>query len=166
MSDKFTPSNDVVVKVQEFEEADAQYSKTWTDFEEKAAEWFKMLDSMRELRNRRLDEATRAVREEAVRTKSSFRLGAFKVDHKTKRYFTPEEFCKVAGQFNILDQLKAAGAVQVETSIDTEKAAEWLKTNDYVSKFIPTYREEPMTPAVSGPKEVPPFGAPAKAKGK
>jgi hypothetical protein len=163
MADKFTPSKDVQTRVKEFEDADAEYTKTWADFEEKAKQWFDLLEQMREKRNRRLDDATRAVREEAIRFKTSFRLGAFRVDAKTKRYFSPEEFVRLAQTNQLLDGLKTAGAVIEKTEIDTEKAAEFLKNKDMVGKFVSAYHEDPMTPAVSGPKEVPPFGTPTKA---
>lgn len=161
-----TPSVENQARVKEFEDADAAYSKTWADFEEKAKQWFDMLEDMREKRNRRLDDAIRALREEATRTKQSIKSGPFKVDAKTKRYFAPEEFVKLAKDYNVLDALKTAGAVVEKTEVDTERAAEWLKTSDLVGKFIPSYHEDPMTPAVTGPKEVPPFGSPVKTGSK
>ena len=159
---KFTPSDELQARVKEFEDSDAEYSKTWTDFEEKAKQWFDLLEGMRDKRNRRLDDATRACREEAAQFKTGFRLGPFRVDSKTRRYFSPEEFVKLARDHNVFDALKNAGAVIEKTEIDTEKAAEYLKTSDLAGKFIQAYHEDAMTPAVSGPKEVPPFGSPAK----
>lgn len=160
------PAQDVVDKIKVFEEADTKYTQTWADFEEKAAQWFSLLDGMREDRNRKLDVAVRALREEAGKLDyhkvKSFKLGSFKVEKKLRRYFLPQEFTELVKDLGLYDRARAAHIVTEKVEVDTELAAAWLHENDLQAKFQDTYREEDMTPAVSGPKEVPPFGTPTK----
>jgi hypothetical protein len=167
---KFTPSKEVATRVEEFVEADAEYAKTWADFEEKAKQWFDLLEGMRDKRNRRLDDAIRALREEAGKIDyhkiSSFKLGPFKVDKKMKRFYLPDEFYATAKDLGFLDNLKTIGAIAQKVEIDTEKASKWIKEHELKDKFADTYKEEEMTSAVTGPKEVPPFGAAIKTAAK
>jgi hypothetical protein len=163
-----TVAAETSIKVQEFVAADQQFRATMTDFEEKAPEWFKLIEEQRDLRNRRLDDAKRALRDEAGRldyTKiKSFKAGPFTVEKARNRSFDTLPFIEIADGLGIDDQLKDAGIIVTETSINRDQAVDWLKRNNLWDKFAETFREEDATARVKGADDIPPLGMPAKGK--
>jgi hypothetical protein len=170
MSDTKPVSEETQKKIAAFEQAEEEYTKAWAEFEEKAAPWFKILEEKRDLRNRTLDEAIRAVREDAKEvdyTKlKTFKAGPFSVQKKVTRFFAPDLFYNMAKALNLVDGAISEGVIAEKIEVNFEQAMTWLKKNSLWDKFKDTYKEQEQTPAVSGPKEVPAFGAALKRKDK
>ena len=157
-------------KIDDFEASDVAFRAIMNDFEDKAPEWFKMIEAARDNRNRALDEAVRALREDAkqvdVNKIKTFKAGPFTVQKKLTKFFAPDLFYNIAKTLGMVDGAISEGAIAEKIEINYEPGMAWIKKNDLWDKFKDSYKETELTPAIGGPKEVPPLGATLKTRDK
>jgi hypothetical protein len=135
----YKASPEVQFKVQVFEQADVKFKEYLDTFETKYAAELKTLESLREIRNTALDEAKRAVREEADEgtdsTVKTITVGRFMATKKESIFYLPEKFMAMLHARNLYDAAIAAKAVQITTSIPYQEAKAFLAKNGLEEEF-------------------------------
>lgn len=161
-------SQDTKNQILAFIETDKEFAAKFDAFLAKHSEEVLELDNLREKRNRVLDEAERGVRRDAElapRDKvTNISFGPFTVLKKHSEWFIPETFVALAERMGLHKAALDAGAIQIKTEIDREVANEFLRKNSLEKQFAAAKDAKELTPAVSGPKIIPPFGAQLKKK--
>ncbi len=167
-------SQDTKNNVLAFIEADKAFSAKLEAFLAKHSEELLELDNLREKRNVKLDDAEQGIRRDAdlaPRAKfnekdgaPSISYGPFTVVKKLKEWFIPETFIALAERSGVHKSMVDSGAIQIKTEIDFDNACEYLRKNNMEKTFAAAKDASEMTPAISGPKPIPPFGAQAKKK--
>ena len=163
---KITP--DTQDKITKFELADATFRKSWDDFEQQAKQFLDYLDKLREERNVRLDEAVRALRTEAegleIIDVKSIKAGPFFVQKKQSPSYLPWRFIEILREKNLYNRAKDEGAIVEVTEIPYAKAKDFVNRLKLESSFAEAEDSKELTPAVSGPKPIPPFGVESKER--
>lgn len=161
-------SQDTKNNIQNFLETDVAFARKFETFLTSHAEELLELDNLREKRNRVLDEATRGMRRDAglaPRAKvTNISYGPFSVVKKMSEWYTPEVFVELANRSNIYKAALDSGAIQIKTEIDFDVASKLLDNNKMTAAFAAAYATEELTPAVTAPKDIPPFGSQLKKK--
>lgn len=161
-------SQDTKNKILGFLETDKQYSTKLDAFLMAHTEEVLELDTLREKRNRELDDAEQGMRRDAdlsPREKVDFiDFGPFHAQKKRTEWFIPGTFVALAERAGVYQQALDSGAILIKTEIDRENANEFLRKNSLDKAFAAAKDAKDMTTAISGPKIVPPFGAPLKKK--
>lgn len=166
---KFQCSDEAKAKVEAFELSDKAYRSAWDQFEQAAQQQLDYLDKLREDRNAKLDDAKRKLREEAseadITTVKSVKLGPFNAVKKWSNFYNPEKLVaglKAKGLYDMAISAKVV-AEKIETA-KFDEVKNFLTAQGIVKDFEDCEDGNELTPAVSGPKPVPPFGAEQKDK--
>ena len=166
MANQFKASQDVKDKIKVFQEADATFRAEWEAFELQNASQLEKLEKLRDDRNAKLDEAKRSLRAEADTIdvmRTTFTEGPFKVQKKWSDFFIPEKLVALLTDRGLYDSALSAKIVQIVVS--TAKFAEvkqFLENNGVLKDFECCEDGKEDSTAISGPKQVPPFGAELK----
>ena len=161
-------SQDTKNKVLGFLETDKAYSTRLDAFLMAHSEEILELDSLREKRNRALDDAEQGLRRDtdlSPRDKvDSITFGPFHAQRKRTEWFIPQTFVALAERAGVYQAALDSGAILIKTEIDRENANEFLRKNSLEKTFAAAKDAKEMTTAITGPKIVPPFGAQLKKK--
>lgn len=161
-------SQDTKNRILEFVETDKEFAAKFDAFLAKHSEEVLELDNLREKRNRVLDDAEQGIRRDAElapRDKvTSIAFGPFTVQKKRSEWFIPETFVALAERMGLHKAALDSGAIQIKTEINREVANEFLRKNSVEKQFAASLDAKDLTPAVLGPKIIPPFGAQLKKK--
>jgi len=164
---KFQFSQDTQDKVTLFEQSASAFKIAWEALEQKISSELQYLDGLREDRNARLDEAKRAIRTEAAEadiTGAKFlRIGTFSVQKKWSSFYTPEKFVALLKDKGLYDNAITAKIVAEKTEIAKfDVAKQFLENEGVLTDFEECEDGQELTPAVSGPKPIPPLGVELK----
>jgi hypothetical protein len=164
---KFQFSKDTQDKVTLFEQSDSAFKAAWGALEQKISAELQYLDSLREDRNAKLDEAKRAIRTESVEAditeNKSLRIGTFSVQKKWSNFYTPEKFVALLKDKGLYDGALSAKIVAEKIEIAKfDVAKQFLENEGVLTDFEECEDGQELTPAVSGPKPIPPLGAELK----
>lgn len=125
-----------------------------------------IIDAKREDRNDALDDVVKALRAEAsemdITEVQKVVLGPFKVQKKWSSHYIVEQFVELAQACGMYDSAVAEGVIREITQVDGKLAEEWLRKNSIEANFEAALDGKELTPAVSGPKEMPPLGSEKK----
>ncbi len=161
-------SQDTKNKIMSFVETDTAYMAKLDAFLLAHCEEVLSLDTLREKRNRELDDAEQGMRRDAdlsPREKVDFiNFGPFHASKKKTEWFIPQTFVALAERAGVYQAALDAGAIVIKTEIDRENANEFLRKNSLEKTFLSAKDAKDMTTAITGPKIVPPFGVPLKKK--
>lgn len=161
-------SQDTKNKVLGFLEVDAAYAAKLDAFLLKHVEEILELDTLREKRNRDLDDAEQGMRRDAdlsPREKVDYiTFGPFHAQKKRTEWFIPQTFVALAERSGVYQAALDSGAILIKTEIDRENANEFLRKNSLEKTFAAAKDAKDMTTAITGPKIVPPFGTQLKKK--
>lgn len=168
---KVQVSNETQTKVSSFEQADAAYKAAWDAFETAHKHELESLDKLREDRNAKLDEAIRSLREEAVSIDITLTkridAGPLYVQKKWSSFYVPKKLVSELKDHNLFDSALASGIVEERIDVaDYEKVKDFLEKSGVAQDFEDCEDGKELTPAVYGPKPIPPFGAEAKERKK
>ena len=164
---KFQCSDEVKAKVTAFETADATYKTAWEQFEQAAQAQLDYLDKLREDRNAKLDDAKRGLRAEALEADitdiKSIKVGPLTAQKKWTSFYNPEKLVAGLRAKGLYDTAIAAKVVmeKIETA-KFDEVKNFLKNEGIEKDFEDCEDGQEMTPAVSGPKPIPAFGAEQK----
>lgn len=164
---KFQVTPETEAKVEAFNTSDQAYKAAWEQFEQQHEQHLAYLDKLREERNAKLDEAKRALRDEAARLNISLvkfvKAGPFSVQKKWSAFYAPERTVALLKDKGLYDTALAAKVVaeRIELAKFDELKA-FFEKNGVSTDFEECEDGQEQTPAVSGPKPVPPFGAESK----
>lgn len=166
---KFQCSQEVQDKVTDFEMSDKAFKAAWDSFEQSVRAQLEYLDKLREVRNEKLDVAVRLLRAEAVEADITkvklIKQGPFSVQKKWSEFYAPEKFVGILKDKGLYDQ--AVAAKVIEERIEVAKfpeAKSFLEAHGVLKEFEECEDGLELTPAVSGPKPIPPFAAEVKSK--
>ncbi len=164
---KFQCSQETQEKINAFAEAESQYKTAWEQFEQTHSAELEDLDKLREERNSKLDTARRAIREEAaeadITQTKSIKIEPFSVLKKWSSFYSPEKFVHRLRELNLFDSAKAAKIVVEKVDIAKfDTVQQFLNIEGKLKDFEDCEDGIELTPAVSGPKPVPAFGAEQK----
>jgi hypothetical protein len=167
MSSQF--SADAQKKVSDFEIADDKYKTAWEAFETQNATMLAALDKLREDRNNKLDEATRALRTEAealdISAVKRLTIGRFIVQKRWSDFYIADKLVPMLKDRQVYDH--AINAKIVAEKVEVAKYNEiktFLKAHGLEKDFEVCEDGEELTPAVTAPKPIPTFGAESKEK--
>jgi hypothetical protein len=161
-------SQDAKNRVAAFLEADATFQAKLLAFFNAHQEELTEIDNLREKRNRSLDDAEQVIRRDAELTNydkaSNITYGPFKVQKKISRFFITETFVALAERTGLYKAALDSGAIRVKTEVDYDLANELIRKNSADKTFAAARDAKELTPAITGPKQVPPLGAQLKKK--
>lgn len=153
-------------KIEKFEQADQAYRTRFEEFLERHAEELLQLDRAREERNTLLTDATEALRSDAqdadIAEVRTLKYGSFAASKKWSSYYLVDSFVQIAKDAGLYDTMLEVGVLREVTEINTKLAEHWLASENLASKFKPAEDGKELTPAITGPKKVPPFGSQVK----
>ena len=156
-------AEDTKAKVRLFSDSKTKFNGLIADFFENHADELQALDETREEMNAALDEAKRALREDAENVPISrvkfIRYDNFEVQKKWSEWYIVDMFVAVAKGCGMYDQAVADGIIEVNTVVNGKKAQAWLKKNALAKKFAASLDGKELTPAITGPKPAVPFGS-------
>ncbi|MDD1710160.1 MAG: hypothetical protein LUQ37_04530 [Methanoregulaceae archaeon] len=165
---QYTVSKETQDKIASFELADSTFRKAWDDFEQQAKQFLDYLDKLREDRNVKLDEAVRSLRTEAdaqpITSVKTIKAGPFSVQKKQSMFFIPERFLAILKEKGLYDKARDEGAVVEVTEVPYSKAKQFVHDQGVEDSFAAAEDGKELTPAVSGPKPIPPFGVEGKER--
>lgn len=150
-------------KVRLFNDAKDKFNGLVADFFAAHPDELQQMDEAREEMNAALDEARRALRDDAENVPISrvkfIRHEDFEVQKKWSNWYIVDMFVAVAKGCGMYDTAIAAGVITENTVVDGKKAEAWLKANSLQKKFAASLDGKELTPAISGPKPVMAFGS-------
>lgn len=158
-------SEETTKAIQDYEALDRQFKDAWSVFEQAHRTELEHLDQLREARNAALDQAQRALRSEAQDpscTVRSISAGPFQVVKKKTEFYDADMFIARLHERELYDAAITEKAVIERIEIDYKEARNFLKGRSLLDDFEDCEDGAEMTPAVSGPKPVPGFGAETK----
>lgn len=164
----YTPTQDIQNAASKFSSLDEQFKSQWAELYERNRTELDQLEQLRESRNVHLDEVVKMLRIEAQRLDpkryKTIKFGPFQVSKKqASDFFRPEEFVQLAKSLGFEKKMREAGVIKTKVEIDYKGALEFLKDNALDTKFATTLEGgAEQTPAVSGPKPIPPLGQESK----
>ena len=164
---KFQVSQETQDKVAAFEQSDANFKNAWAVFEQRLEQELALLDKVREDRNAKLDEARRALRAEAQELSITHckvvKAGPFSVLKKWSSFYIPEKFVAMLKDRGLYDAAVSAKVVAEKIEVGKFEAVKAFLTNEGVAQDFEECEDGcELTPAVSGPKPIPPFGSELK----
>ena len=167
MDDSKLLSDDTNNAITEFVVADKAYKDAVKAFYENHEQELEQIDKLRDERNRHLDSSKRGLRADAAMvdiTKTKIiKVNPFKVQKKWSPHYITEMFVELAKNQGIYDEALEAGVLVINTIIPNfARAKEWVQTKNADEVFKQAEDGVELTPAVTGPKEVPPLGAELK----
>lgn len=149
-------------KIQKFEKAQKQFRELWTKFEELYSEELEHLEQLREERNFLLDEAVRALREDAEsldpRNVKVVAAGQFQATKRWRPFYNPEMFVSICRQLGLEEEAVSLGIIKWSVSVDYKKAKRWIEERKLEKKFKAAEDGKEMSVAIKGPKPVPSLG--------
>lgn len=164
---KFQGSKELQDKIDDFEKSDITFKSAWSVLEQKMAQELEYLDGLREERNEKLDLAKRALRAEAleasIKDVKFVKIGPFSVQKKWSSFYVPEKLVALLKDKGLYDS--AISAKIIAEKIEVEKfdvVKQYLKVEGIEADFEDCEDGMEMTPAVTGPKPIPPFGVEQK----
>lgn len=153
-------------KVDKFEEEREAYQLLYGSFHNDHQDELMRLDNAREAMNAALDEAKRAMRDDAAKAPyakiKKIKYGNFSVAKKWSGWYIVEGFVEIMKDLNLFDAAVDEGVIQVETKVDGKKAGEFLRKNSVEANFKIVEDGKEQTPAVTCPKPTAPFGGDLK----
>jgi len=156
-------SDDTKAKVSNFEASRDKFNKLVTEFFDNHGDELQAMDAAREEMNASLDEARRALRDDAENIPISkvkfIRCGDFEVQKKWSSWYIVEMFVSMAKNCGMYDSALAEGVIEEKTEVNGKLAETWLKKNSLEKKFASSLDGKELTPAVKGPKPVVAFGS-------
>lgn len=163
---KFQCSPETKEKVQAFEESDKLFKEQWETFEREHEIRIAQLEKLREDRNVKLDEAKRALRQEAEGLqdlRTTFSVGPFKVQKKWSDYYIPEKTVAMLTERGLYDSAVSSGMVAIRVELEKyEPVKKFLEDHGVAKDFECCEDGAEAGTAVSGPKSIPPLGAELK----
>lgn len=168
MAKEYKPSTELQTKLDLFEGLDKAYKAQYDAFYQKNAAELDSLEDLREKRNIALDELKRASRDEVgaldITQYKSVRVGRLSVTKPETKFFIPEAFVATADQLGLYDRLVEKGAIIEKIEVPYKEAKAALEELKQVDNFLHCEDGKELTPTVTGPKNIPPFGAEYKEK--
>lgn len=163
-ADKFDCSADAKSRIDAFTQADSAFRSAWQLFEQQHAAELDYLDRLREERNAKLDEARRILREEAMEADITqvkyISAGPFTVQKKWHGFYIVEKLMAKLEARNLLDTAFAERILVKKVEAGKyDEVHDFLQVQGIDGAFEDCEDGEEMTPAVSGPKPIGPFGA-------
>ena len=150
-------------KVRLFSDSKTKFNGLISDFFESHGDELQALDASREEMNAALDEARRALREDAENVPISrvkfIRHEDFEIQKKWSSWYIVDMFVSMAKNCGMYDSAIAEGVIVIDTVVDGKKAEAWLKKNSLEKKFASSLDGKELTPAVKGPKPAVAFGS-------
>lgn len=148
--------------VSDFEKKKKKYDALFAEFQEKHQDELLELDAAREEMNAALDDARRALREDAkqadYRRVKRINFGGFRIQKKWSSHYIVEMFVELIKDHKLFDAAVDEGVISVKTEIDGDQAREFLRKNSLEEQFKVCIDGKELTPAISGPKPVAAFG--------
>jgi hypothetical protein len=164
---RFSFSPDTAKKVDEFNKADAVFKATWEDFAQKHAAELDHLERLREERNAKLDESKRALRREIedapISDVKSAKHGQFTALKRWSSFYSPEKLVAKLENKGVYDE--AIKAKIIAERVEVEKfdiVQAFLKERNLVREFEDCEDGQEISPAIYGPKPIPPLAAELK----
>lgn len=159
-------SDDTNSKLQSYHKANADLQDAMQSFFDNHTDELAMIDRLREDRNEALDSLKKALRAEAqeqdITEIQAIVIDEFKVQKKWSSWYVVEQFVELAQACGMYDSAVAEGVIREVTQVDGKLAEEWLRKNSLIEKFSIALDGKELTPAVTGPKEIPPLGSEQK----
>lgn len=164
MAEKHDCSDKVKEKVGIFGQSDAAFKAAWDSFEQRHATELAQLEKLREERNAKLDDARRALREEAVEADitrvKEIRIGPFVVNKKWHAFYIPEKLAAKLESRDLYDTATSKNVVAEKIEIAKyDVVKQFLQDLGLVKEFEDCEDGQELTPAITGPKPISPFGA-------
>ncbi len=166
MASNFKCSQDTQDKIKAFQMADYEFRTEWEAFELEQVSRLEKLERLRDDRNAKLDEAKRSLRQEldlVDEMRMTTAQGPFKVQKKWSDFYIPEKLVAMLADRGLYDAAVTSGIVRVR--VETAKYAEvrrFLEVNGVDREFECCEDGVEDSTTISGPKQVPPFGAELK----
>jgi len=159
-------SDDTKKLVALFEQKEAIFQAKLNYFFDAYGDDLTALDNSREEMNAALDDARRELRADAERapyTKvKTIKFGGFSIAKKWSSWFIVDMFVSLVRNCGMYDSAVAEGVIQEKTEVNGKLAEEWLRKNSLTQQFRQAEDGKELTPAISGPKAIAPFGSPKK----
>lgn len=162
----FECREDTKARIALFEAADKAFKEGLETFESAHELELIYLNRLREDRNVKLDEAKRSLRAELEmisEMRTTFTEGPFKVQKKFSDFYIPEKLVAMLTDRGLYDT--AIGAKIVAVKVETAKFEEvknFLRIHGLEKEFECCEDGADSPGAISGPKQVPPFGSELK----
>lgn len=164
-------SDDTKKKIDEFATADAHLKKFVSDFEADHMAELQYIEQLREARNAKLDDATRALRAEAERvpytTTKRFSYGPFIAQKRISQFYQLDRFIAIANHLGLYKFLLDMGILKEETvmGVKFEEAKALLEEQGLADHFEECEDiRDAGVPAVTRPGSIVSFGAETKDK--
>ena len=159
-------TEDTKKKLEVYLERHAALTEEMGAFFEANSDELTIIDSKREDRNEGLDDIKKALRAEVaaldISEVTKVVIGPFTIQKKYTSGYLVEHFVELAQSCGMYDSAVAEGVIQEITQVNGKLAAEWIRKNGLETQFLPAEDGKELTPAVSGPKEMPPLGSEKK----
>lgn len=149
-----------------FEQADAEFKKAYEAFERDHEAALQHIDRLRDDRNAKLDEAKRALRQEAERVpefRTTFYHGPFKVQKKWSDFYIADKTAAILADRGLYDLAVSSGLVSVRVEVASyDQFRAFLEDRGVAKDFECCEDGVEHSTAVGGPKPIPPLGAELK----
>lgn len=159
-------SDETKEKIKAYQEADVQFRLEWETFEIENATRLAKLERLRDERNAKLDEAKRAIRQDAELIpdmRTTFTEGPFKVQKKWSDYYIPEKLVHMLGERGLYDSALTSKIVAIRTEVASfPEVKKFLEDHGLLKDFECCEDGAESGTAISGPKPIPPLGAELK----
>jgi hypothetical protein len=159
-------SDDTKNKLATYHKSNAELQDALQDFFDNNSDELAVIDRLREDRNEALDTFKKALRAEAgeqdITEIQAIVVDEFKVQKKWSSWYVVEQFVELAQGCGMYDSAVAEGVIQEKTEVNGKLAEEWLRKNSLTEQFELSLDGKELTPAVTGPKEMPPLGSEKK----
>lgn len=166
MASKFQCSPETKEKVEAFEQSDLAFKQALENFEREHETALAHIDKLRDDRNAKLDEAKRALRQEAEgldEMRTTFTVGPFKVQKKWSDFYVPEKTVAMLAERGLYDSAVGSGVVAVRVELNKfDNVKKFLEDSGVARDFECCEDGVEAGSAISGPKPVPPLGAELK----
>lgn len=166
---KFQISSETQQKIDSFEQSDAAYKAAWDQFERAHFQELEALDRMREDRNNKLDDAVRTLRTESAEADITqvklVKAGPFSVQKRFSQFYAPEKTVSMLKDKGLYDSALRNRVVAEKIELEKyDTVYAFLEREGVAKDFEECEDGQELTPAVSGPKPVPPFGSEIKER--
>lgn len=167
----YSLSDDTKKKIDGFNDADERLKKVVSDFEADHMAELQYIERLREERNSKLDDATRALRAEAERvpytTAKRFSYGPFVAQKRISQFYTLDRFVAIAVHLGLYQHMVDLGILKEEVVMAKkfEEAKALLQDQGLADHFEECEDiKDAGVPAVTRPGSVVSFGAETKDK--
>jgi len=161
-------SDETKAKVDEFLEADDLLKRLISEFEQNHKNEMEYIETVREERNQKLDNASRAVRAEADRAPITVKkviCGPFIAQRRLSQFYIPDRFLAIAEEEGVYNLFVEMGIIKEEVILDKkyEEIKSILEEEGVADLFEECEDErETSSPALTAPKPIQGFGTKSK----